>query len=138
MKVLTADVYANPTRNTRLRPVVTVAKAIRTAYTEKEFDQPEVSMTYFFFFGTYTNEAIGGIDARRTKLAEQTIEGYGGTLHSVYALLGRDDIVMIAELPGIPEAMQVSITLHKKTGIRFSSHPALPVVDFDRITAGLG
>ena len=90
-------------------------------------------MTTFFFFGNYTRDAIEGIDARRTKQAEETITGFGGKLRSVYALLGGYDIVMIAELPGVPEAVQVSIALAKKTGISFTSYPALPVADFDRI-----
>jgi len=90
-------------------------------------------MTTFFFFGTYTRDAMNGIDAKRTRTAEETIEGFGGKLRSVYALLGDHDIVMIADLPGVPEAMQVSVALSKKTGITFSSCPALPVVDFDRL-----
>ena len=94
-------------------------------------------MTTFFFFGTYTDDAIDGINAKRTKLAAQTIEGFGGTLHSVHALLGSHDIVMIADLPGVAEAMQVSISLHRRTKIRFSSHPALPVADFDKLASDL-
>lgn len=92
-------------------------------------------MQTFFFFGTYTRNAIEGIDARRTKQAEETITGFGGKLRSVYALLGDTDIVMIADLPGVPEAVQVSIALNQRTGIRFSSRPALPVADFDRVAS---
>lgn len=94
-------------------------------------------MTRFFFFGTYTNNAIDGIDAKRTKLAEELIEGFGGKMLSVHALLGRDDIVILADLPGVPEAMQVSLAVYKKTGIRFTSHPALPVAEFDRLASDL-
>ena len=93
-------------------------------------------MTTFFFFGSYTHDALDGIDARRTKNAEETCSGYGGKLRSVYALLGDHDIVMIADLPGVPEAMQVSVALARKTGISFSSCPAMPVADFDRIASG--
>ncbi|MFP4376883.1 MAG: GYD domain-containing protein [Spirochaetales bacterium] len=90
-------------------------------------------MTTFFLFGTYTKDAIDGIDAKRTRLAEEIITGFGGRLHSVYALLGQYDIVMIAELPDMPEAVQASIALYKRTGITFTSAPALPVADFDRL-----
>ena len=92
-------------------------------------------MTTFFFFGSYTSDAIEGIDARRTKAAEEIITGFGGKLRSVYALLGESDIVMIAELPAVPEALQVSIALTRKTGIRFRSAPALPVADFDKLAS---
>ena len=94
-------------------------------------------MTSFFLFGTYTQEAMDGIDANRTKKAEEIIKGYGGKLHSVYALLGEYDIVMIADLPGVPEAVQVSIALTRDTGIAFSSSPALPVADFDRLASAV-
>lgn len=90
-------------------------------------------MTMFFLFGTYTQEAVDGIDANRTKRAEQIIQGFGGRLHWVYALLGEYDIVMLVELPGVPEAMQASIALSKETGIAFSSYPAVPVAEFDQL-----
>jgi len=93
-------------------------------------------MNTFFFFGDYTRDALDGIDARRTRIAEETITGYGGRLKSVYALLGDHDIVMIAELPGVPEALQVSVTMSRQTGISFTSCPAIPVADFDRLAAG--
>ncbi len=99
--------------------------------------QAEVSMTRFLFFGTYTDHAIDGIDAKRTKLAADVVEGFGGQVLSVHALLGRADIVIIADLPGVPEAMQVSLSLYKKIGIRFTSHPALPVAEFDRLASEL-
>ncbi len=92
-------------------------------------------MTSFFLFGSYTQDALDGIDADRTKKAEEVINGYGGKLHSVYALLGEYDIVMIVDLPGVPEALQVSMTLTRDTGIAFSSCPAIPVADFDRLAS---
>lgn len=90
-------------------------------------------MTTFFLFGSYTADAMDGIDAGRTKSAEDLIAGYGGKLRSVYALLGEYDIVMIADIPGVPEALQVSIALTRDTGIAFSSCPAVAVADFDRL-----
>ena len=92
-------------------------------------------MTSFFLFGSYTQDAMDGIDASRTRKAEEIISGFGGRLSSVYALLGEYDIVMIAELPGVPEALQVSIALTRDTGIAFSSCPAIPVADFDRVAS---
>ena len=93
-------------------------------------------MTTFLLLGTYTSEAIDGIDAERTKRAEEIVTGCGGKLRTVYALLGQYDIVMIAELPGTPEMVQASIELTRETGISFTTMPALPVADFDRLAAG--
>lgn len=92
-------------------------------------------MTSFFLFGSYTQDALDGIDADRTKKAEEVINGYGGKLRSVYALLGEYDIVMIVDLPGVPEALQISIALTRDTGIAFSSCPAIAVADFDRLAS---
>jgi len=94
-------------------------------------------MTTFFLFGSYTQDAMDGIDAGRTKKAEDVINGYGGKLRSVYALLGEYDIVMIADLPGVPEALQISIALTRDTGIAFSSCPAIAVADFDRLASAV-
>ena len=90
-------------------------------------------MTTFFFLGRYTKDAVEGIDANRTERAEAAIQGYGGKLRSIYALLGEYDLVMIVDLPGIHEAVQVSVDIRKLTGISFSTSPALPVVAFDRL-----
>jgi uncharacterized protein with GYD domain len=94
-------------------------------------------MKTFFLFGSYTTKALDGIDAKRTKLAEEVIHGFGGKLHSVYALLGEHDIVMIAELPDVEEALQASIALHKKTGIAVTSAPAIAVADFDKLASDI-
>lgn len=40
---------------------------------------------------------------------------------------------MITDLPGVPEALQVSIALTRDTGIAFSSCPAIAVAEFDRL-----
>ncbi len=90
-------------------------------------------MTTFFFFGNYTRDAAEGVNAKRTERAENTIQGYGGKLRSIYALLGEYDIVIIADLPGVQEAVQVSIEIMRETGISFTTAPALPVVEFDRL-----
>ena len=90
-------------------------------------------MTTFFMFGAYTRDSVKGIASKRTEKAEAIVEGYGGRLRSVYALLGLHDLVLIVELPGVQEAVQVSVDLTRETGTAFSSAPAIPVADFDRL-----
>lgn len=90
-------------------------------------------MTTFILFGSYSKESIAGIDARRTRKAEEIIEGFGGKLRSVYALLGSPDLIFIVELPGIQEAMQASLMITRATGISICTNPAVPVADFDRL-----
>ena len=90
-------------------------------------------MTTFFMFGRYASDAVQGINAERTEKAEAQIVGFGGKMRSVYALLGDYDIVIIADLPGIPEAVQASVAIMRETGISFNTSPAIPVVDFDQL-----
>ena len=90
-------------------------------------------MSTFFLFGTYTQDSLEGIDARRTKKAEEIVKGYGGSVRSVHALLGPYDIVFIVEVPGVPEAVQVSLAISKETGLNLTSAPAITVADFDRL-----
>ena len=90
-------------------------------------------MATFFMFGKYSSGAIKDISAKRTEKADSLIEKYGGTVKSVYALLGDYDLVLIVDLPGVEEAMKASIAVSKLTGISFSSSQAVPVADFDKL-----
>ncbi len=92
-------------------------------------------MATFFLFGKYLPEAFKGISAKRTKAAADIVKKAGGELKSAYALMGEYDLVLIAELPGIQEAIKASLALHKLTGISFSTSPAIPVEQFDKIAA---
>lgn len=88
-------------------------------------------MTTFFLFGNYTGDSIKKIDPKRTKKAEKIIQGFGGTLKWVYALIGADDLLFMVELPGIAEAVQVSLAIEAQTGIAIRTAPAVPVALFD-------
>lgn len=92
-------------------------------------------MTKFFMYGKYSQEAIKGISAGRTKSAVDVISKLGGKVDSMYALLGKYDLVLIVDLPGVAEVMKASIALNKLTGISFVSFPAITVEEFDKITA---
>ena len=93
-------------------------------------------MSKFFMFGKYNSEAIKGISADRTKTATGIIEKFGGKIDHAYALLGEFDLVLIVDLPGIQEAIQVSIALNKLTLVSFSTSPAMSVEEFDKIATG--
>lgn len=88
-------------------------------------------MNTFFLFGNYSADSIKKIDQKRTKKAEEIIKGYGGNLKWVYALMGEYDLLFMVELPGVPEALQVSLAIHAATGIAIHSAPAVPVALFD-------
>jgi uncharacterized protein with GYD domain len=94
-------------------------------------------MATFFLFGRYSAASLKDISAKRTQAAAATVKKYGGELKSLHALLGKHDLVLIAELPGIPEAMKCSLALSRQTGIAFTTAPAIPVEQFDKLASEL-
>lgn len=92
-------------------------------------------MATFLMLGRYSPEAAKGITAARTGQVESLIRKFGGELKSAYALLGKYDLAMIVELPGVEEQMKASLALQKLTGISFLSFPAVTVEQFDRLAS---
>ena len=84
-------------------------------------------------FGKYSSDALKGINPKRTKAAEEVINKFGGKIESMYALLGERDLVVIFTIPGVEQAMKASAALSKMTGIAFTTCPALPVEEFDKL-----
>ena len=76
-------------------------------------------MATYFLTGTYGADAIKGISRKRTVDVTKTIEGVGGKIISIYLLLGEKDLVIIAEFPGLQEAIKGSISISKITAEEF-------------------
>ncbi len=93
-------------------------------------------METFFMFGKYSSDAAKKISGDRTKKAVSTIQKLGGTVNSMYALLGEHDLVFIVDFPKIDAVIKASIALNKLTGISFSTSPAVTVDRLDKIIAG--
>ncbi|MBN1900370.1 GYD domain-containing protein [Candidatus Sumerlaeota bacterium] len=90
-------------------------------------------MMTFFMFGKYSAEAVKEISANRTAKSQKLMKKFGGKIKSIYALIGDWDLVLIVELPGVTEAMKASVALSKMSKISFSTSPAIPVEQFDKI-----
>ncbi len=90
-------------------------------------------MATFFMFGKYSTDSIGKISVERTRETHQVIEQFGGQIKAIYALLGEYDLVIIAVLPRMAEAMQASIALKRLTGISFFTTAAMPIEEFDQM-----
>ena len=88
-------------------------------------------MVTYFLTGTYGADAIKGISRKRTTDVTKIIEDIGGKLVSVYLLLGEKDLVIIAEFPGLKEAIKGSVSIRKITGISFTTYPAITAEEFD-------
>ena len=63
------------------------------------------------------------------------IKQFKGQVEAMYATLGPNDLVVVANFPGTQEAMQASIALTKLTGIGFTTSPAVTVDVFDKLLA---
>ena len=92
-------------------------------------------MATFVMFGKYSESAIKGISAARTKKANAIITKLGGKILSFYALMGKQDLMLVVELPGIEEAMKASVALARGSGISFTTCPAVTVETFDKLAA---
>jgi len=88
-------------------------------------------MATYFLTGTYTAEAVKGISRKRTADVSEMIQNIGGKVVAMYLLLGEKDLVIIAEFPGMKEAIQCSVNISKITGISFSTNPAITAREFD-------
>lgn len=53
----------------------------------------------FMMFGKYTSESTKGISSERTKEAVDVIKKHGGRVVSMYAMLGKHDLVLTLDLP---------------------------------------
>ena len=90
-------------------------------------------MATYLLFGKYSMESIQEISAARTEKAIALIKENGGEYKSGYALLGEQDVVVIVDLPGIEQAIKVSVGLAKMLGIAFTTSPAVSMEEFDKI-----
>ncbi len=92
-------------------------------------------MATFIMTGRYSVEAIKQISAKRTTKGTQIVRQCGGELVAVYATMGKTDILVVAEFPGIKEAMKASVDLNKALGISFSTVPAISIEEFDKLVS---
>lgn len=90
-------------------------------------------MALYLMLGNYTNPSVREINAGRTKEAVGIIEKNNGQVVSMYAMLGQFDVVLVVNLPGNREAMEVSVGLSRITGIHFNTGPVIPIDRFDEM-----
>ena len=90
-------------------------------------------MATYVMLGRYSAEALQGISAQRTKEGNDLAQKFGGRIKEIYALMGKIDLLVIAEFPGAGAAVQFSVALSRMTGIAFATSEALPAAQFDEL-----
>jgi uncharacterized protein with GYD domain len=88
-------------------------------------------------FGNYSAEAFKGMSKKRTDAVTKLVKKLGGEVVSMYALLGKTDLLFIVNFPNTAGALKASVALAKLTGIAFTTAPAVTVKEFDNLIAGL-
>jgi uncharacterized protein with GYD domain len=92
-------------------------------------------MATFLMFGKYSADAVKKISADRTEKSMQLAKKFKGEIKAMFAVLGKYDLLLIGDFPGVDKAMQFSVALSKLTGIAFTSFPAVTVAEFDKLMA---
>ena len=90
-------------------------------------------MATFLMFGKYSAQALKEMSPARTQKTRDKVKEMGGEVKAIYAMLGKFDLLLVVNLPGIEAAVKASLALSKMTGISFTTSPALPVEEFDKI-----
>lgn len=90
-------------------------------------------MAAYVLLGRYSADAIKGISAQRTQKANDLAGQFGGSIKDVYALMGKNDLLIITQFPGAGAALQFSVAMSRMTGISFTTSEAIPAADFDEL-----
>jgi len=94
-------------------------------------------MATFVMLGKYSGEGLKGMSSARTEKAKELVKKCGGTMQTAYALLGEQDLLVLADFPSADNAAKASIALSKLTGIAFATSQAIPVDQFDKLMESL-
>ncbi len=87
----------------------------------------------FLMTGKYSMDAAKKISGKRTDEASGIVRQCEGVIDSVYATMGKNDLLVIAKFPSVGHAMKASVEFTKTFGISFSTTPALPIAEFDKM-----
>jgi uncharacterized protein with GYD domain len=90
-------------------------------------------MSTFIMLGNYTAKSLDEMSSERTMVTVNLVKSFGGEIKDMYALLGQNDILIIADFPSTEKAMKASIAINKSTGISFVTSPAVTVEEYDQL-----
>jgi uncharacterized protein with GYD domain len=90
-------------------------------------------MTTFIMMGRYTSQGVKEISFQRSRKGIEIVQQCGGKFLTGYILMGETDVLVVAEFPGINEAIKASVLLNRALGICFTTVPAISVEEFDKL-----
>jgi uncharacterized protein with GYD domain len=92
-------------------------------------------MPQYVMLGKYSAESLKRASPPRTRKTYQTVQRMAGKIKSIHALLGVYDLMIVVDFPTNEIAMEAVVTLSQELGIGFTTCPAIPVEQFDRMLA---
>lgn len=95
-------------------------------------------MPKYLFMGSYTAAGIAGLRKEggtgRRAATEQLLKSLGGSLEAYYFAFGKDDFVLIADLPGNSEAAAASLAAAGGGGVNVRTTVLLTPDEMDTAT----
>ena len=90
-------------------------------------------MRTFLIFGKSSPEELKEIRLKYRAEVVSLVNSFGGDVRSMYAMVREKYLILIFAFPGVKRAMKASIALSKLTGISFTTSPAVPIDEFNKI-----
>lgn len=90
-------------------------------------------MGLYLMYGKYNPGSLEKISAERTEKAKDLVQENGGTIKSSYALLGEQDLLIIANFPNVKSVVKTSVEMGNLLGLTFSTIPAITIEEFDSL-----
>jgi uncharacterized protein with GYD domain len=79
-------------------------------------------MPKYLIQGSYSGEGLEGLlkegGSKRREAAKEAVEGLGGRLEAYYYAFGKDDFVVIVDLPGNVDATALSLTINVSGAVK--------------------
>jgi uncharacterized protein with GYD domain len=79
-------------------------------------------MPKYLIQGSYSNEGLKGLlkegGSKRREAAKEAVEGLGGRLEAYYFAFGKDDFVVIADLPSNVDVTALSLTANVSGAVK--------------------
>jgi uncharacterized protein with GYD domain len=79
-------------------------------------------MPKYLIQGSYSDEGLKGLlkegGSKRREAAKEAVEGLGGRLEAYYYAFGKDDFVVIVDLPGNVDATALSLTINVSGAVK--------------------
>jgi uncharacterized protein with GYD domain len=96
-------------------------------------------MPKFLFAGSYTADGMRGVikgrAAGRKVAVEKMLASLGGTLEGLYFTFGKDDVIVLADLPDSVSAAALSVAVAASGALKGKTTPLLTVEELDQALA---